>query len=135
IRRRKNLDPGGTYQERFARYTHESWKNRHDWEHKYVNELFVTVVRDGETGSIRTPTRFQRGFFPEKDNRQRMDNLRRMHGELNAVTDRMLASLDGYGAIRMALYERDGVYYSQPLRFLGKILKLREEEVPVSYTA
>ncbi len=131
IRRRKNLNPGGQYDEQFAGYVHESWVQQHDWEHKYINELFITVVRDGETGELKKPKRFMRSLLLNKDISEREAHLRAMYDDLQAATDRMLEVLSVYGAKRLGVFEKNGVYYSEPLRFLGKILKLHEEEVPL----
>src|SRR5690606_31583042 len=97
IRRRKNLNPGGSYSEPFASYTHKAWVKRHDWEHKYTNELFITVVRDGESGSIKNPASFMRGLFPAHDSKLREQFLAEAHKELNAATERMLDILESYG--------------------------------------
>lgn len=132
IRRRKNLNPGGEYQEPFAAYTHESWVKRHDWEHKYINELFITVVRDGESGSIKQPSQFFRSLMIGRDIALREQHLQQMHQELNQATDRMLSVLEAFGAARLGVIDKDGIYCSEPMRFLGKILKLREEEVPLT---
>ncbi len=63
IRRRTNLNPGGEYEEMFPSYVHESWNKRHDWEHKYVNQLFITIVCDGEDALIGKPKRFLRSML------------------------------------------------------------------------
>lgn len=133
IRSTKNLSTGGTYQETFPKYVHDTWNKRHDWEHKYINELYITVVRDGETGSIRSMPRFLRSLNSARDNAERERTLRQMHVELNGAIERMLTHLAPFGARRLGIYERNSTYYSEPLRFLGKILKLREEEVPLRY--
>ncbi|MBM3617929.1 MAG: hypothetical protein FJX23_05215 [Alphaproteobacteria bacterium] len=129
IRRRKNLSPGGQYKEFFPRVAHEAWNNHNDWQHKYTNELFITIVRDGETSSLKSPLRFVRSLVISRDLAAREDHLREMHEELNAATGRMLDKLKVFGARKLSVFKKDGVHYSEPLRFLGKILKLREEEV------
>jgi type IV secretion system protein VirB4 len=132
IRRKKNLNPGGTYREAFPKYVHETWNKRHDWEHKYTNELFITVVRDGETGSLKTPQRFARAIFLNRDIAEREERLQHMHEELNGAVNRMLERLEAYGARKLSTYQKNGAYYSEPLRFLGKILKLHEESTPLT---
>lgn len=131
IRRRKNLNPGGSYAEAFPKYVHDTWNKRHDWEHKYINELFITVVREGETSNIRNASRFMRALFISRDLEERERHLAHMHAELNAATSRMLHYLEAYGARKLVAYEKQGVHYSEPLRFLGKILKLYEESTPL----
>lgn len=131
IRRRKNLNPGGTYKEAFPKYVHDTWNKRHDWEHKYINELFITVVRDGESGSLKSLPRFTRALFIGRDLAERERHLATMHEELNQAVNRMLLKLQDYGANKLCVHEKNGIYYSAPLRFLGKILKLYEEETPL----
>lgn len=131
IRRRKNLNAGGEYDEPFAHFLHHAWNERHDWEHKFINELFVTIVCDGDSGNLNNSKTFLRALFPSKDDAARADHLKNAHAELTAVVDRMLNILKDYGAARLGIFEKDGVFYSEPLRFLGKILKLHEEECPL----
>lgn len=135
IRSRQNLSTsgGGAYQESFPKYVHDTWNKRHDWEHKYINELYITIVREGETGSIRNAGRFLRSLNAARDNDERAQNLRRMHAELNTAMERMLEHLAPFGARKLGIFQRDDTYYSEPMRFLGKILKLRDEDVPLEY--
>lgn len=132
IRRKKNLNPKGEYTELFPNYVHEAWKTKHDWEHRYTNELFITIVRDGETGTIKNAPRFLRSLFPARDNTERHIQLHLMHEELKAVTTRVLSHLQSYGARKLGTYKENDIHYSEPLRFLGKILKLTEEEIPLT---
>lgn len=131
IRRRKNLNPGGSYKEAFPKYVHDTWNTRHDWEHKYINELFITVVRDGESGSISGLPRFTRALLIGHDIAERERHLAYMHAELEQAVNRMLEKLQVYGAHKLTVQQNNGSYYSEPLRFLGKILKLYEEEAPL----
>ncbi|MCH2546407.1 MAG: ATP-binding protein [Alphaproteobacteria bacterium] len=131
IRRRKNLNPGGKYKEIFPKYVHDTWNKRHDWEHKYINELFITIVRDGETSKLNTIPRFTRAIFTARDVNARENYLLEMHAELNIATAKMLDYLKVYGAHKLTTEKRNGKYYSEPLRFLGKILKLTEEDTPL----
>jgi type IV secretion system protein VirB4 len=132
IRRRKNLNPGGQYKEAFPKYVHDTWNKRHDWEHKYINELFITVVHDGESGSLNNLHRFTRALFIKNDLHARERHLAKMHTVLDTAVNRMLEKLQDYGAHKLTAYKKKDGYYSEPLRFLGKILKLYEQETPIT---
>lgn len=131
IRRRKSLSPGGKYKEPFPRYLHELWTQHNDWTHKYINEVFITIIHDGETANIKNPARFTRGLFIFRDLQAREDYLREIHESLTQATNHVLEKLQVYGARKLGIYEKEGIYYSEQLHFLGKIIKLREEDVPL----
>ena len=131
IRRLKNLDPGGDYSPGFADYLNQKWRETHDWDEKYVNELYITIVHEGESASLRHPGNFIRGLIPFADNRHRMQFLTHAYEELERVSQVMLKTLELYGARRLGVTEHEGVLYSESLTFMGKIINLEEVPLPM----
>lgn len=132
IRRKKNLDPGGNYPEGFPRMMHQAWCDRHDWAHKYINELYVTIVREGETAQISKPKMFMRALFPRSEARSRYAYLNQAHEQLEQAVQGVMKTLEEFGAKRLGIIEREGTYYSEPMEFLGKIINLEEVPMPLS---
>ncbi len=131
IRRKKSLDPGGDYPVGFARYVNRRWQEQHDWSNKFINELYITVVREGQAMDIRQPQQFVQALLPALEYRRRDEFLQKAHGELEQAVSNMLQTLELYGARRLGLSEKRGVTYSEPLRFLAKIINLIEQPVPL----
>lgn len=130
IRRKKSLDPGGDYPPDFARYLNQRWKDHHGWADKYINELYITVVREGQEAEIDSPKSFVRGIIPARDKKYREQYLEGSHLALTGVVDDMLKALSSYGARRIGMAERDGVFYSEPTEFFNKIVNLVDSPMP-----
>lgn len=131
IRRKKRLSPDGEYPDEFSHKLHEAWKERNQWDRKYINELYVTIVREGQNADITSVKGFFAGLWPPYDRKQRNHYLERIAQELNATVEHMLALLQEFGAKRLGIVRRDGRYYGEHLEFLEKLINLEERPMPV----
>jgi type IV secretion system protein VirB4 len=130
VRRKKNLATGGKYiPGSFEDYVNRAWCARHDWEHKYVNELYITVIREGQTFNFNIKD-FTRSLVFLAERKYRMNYMEESHRLLNEVTDSVVASLQAFGARKLGIREKEGVSYSEPLQFFGKIVNLFEKPTP-----
>lgn len=132
IRRRTNLQTAGEFKRDFAGYLNRFWNDRNDWEHQFTNEVYVTVVREGQGASLLDPKGFVRGVIPRFDMANRERFLEESSLKLNAVVEKMLPILEHYGAKRLGIFMRDGVHYSEPCAFLGKLITLLDMDFPVT---
>ncbi|MCD6035825.1 MAG: VirB4 family type secretion/conjugal transfer ATPase [Rickettsiales bacterium] len=134
IRKRTNLDPGGTYDNNFAAFLNYAWRTKHEWENKYVNTLYVSIIYDGQPVKVTSPVDFLRSLYPPLLQRSHEAHLEAAHEDLNRTVERMLVSLENFGAKRLGLYQESGITYSEPLQFLARIINLEEAPVkmPVS---
>ncbi len=131
IRRKASLMPPGRYPNDFSQIMNAAWCNHHDWEHKYVNELYITIVKDGQNASIADPKHFATGLVPSLDSRMRWAFLEQGVEQLNQVVNAILSKLQNFGACKLGLHEKDGVVYSEPATFLSKLTRLRDDPVPL----
>lgn len=133
IRRRKNLDPGGSYPAGFSEYLNKRWGEANQWSEKFTNELYITIVKKGQTGKLEGPKGFLRGLWPPLERDYRLSFLAQAFTELNDTVERMLETLTDFGAQRLGLVDTDGVIYAEALQFLGKIINLEERprELPL----
>ena len=131
IRCQKNLDPGGYYANEFSYRLNQAWKERHQWDKKYVNELYITIIHDG----ISVKTADIKGFFYALSvnslRKNHQQALEKSHAALMDVVDGMLRNLESFGARRLTMVEENDGYYSEPLQFFGKILNLTDTPTPV----
>lgn len=134
IRRKKNLDPGGYYANEFSYRLNQNWKERHNWNEKYVNELYITIIHEGvgvKTTDIRA---LLRALSTRALRKHHEAALEASHAALAQVVDGMLETLESFGVQRLKLVEEDNQYYSELLQFFSKILNLSEMQVPVPIT-
>jgi type IV secretion system protein VirB4 len=131
IRRVRDIYPGGDYPDEYSANIHEQWKSQHNWDRVYVNELYVTVVRECQSASLTDIEGILRCFIPNQEKNNRMRYLDVAHKELNHAVDSMLESLKPYGSQRLNMVERESILHSEPLEFLSKLINLTESPMPV----
>jgi type IV secretion system protein VirB4 len=131
VRRKRDISSGGIYQKGFSKTLNESWIKRNDWNNQYVNELFVTVLVEGETLSISNLKFFFETLYASKNFKKINKRLTQSHEKLQKVSDGILKSLEAYGAKKLGLEKVEGIYYSELANFASKIINLREEKIPV----
>lgn len=131
IRRKKKLSPDGDYPDAFSSELHEAWKHRNQWDRKYINELYITVVREGQSADITSPKGFFSGLLASRDRKIRNAYLDRIADELKDTMARMLTALGAFGAHRLTVVQRDGIYYGEHLEFLEKLINLEERPMPL----
>lgn len=128
VRRRRNLATGGEYREPFADKLNRAWIAHHDWTHKYMNELYITILVEGQSLALKDIRTFFRSLIPGIERKHRLAYLDQMASKLRQTTDGIVESLRPFGAYRLEAHKgSDGIYYSEPLQFLGKIINLAEE--------
>lgn len=132
VRKKKDLRlRGAKYPSGFSQKTHEAWDKLNTWQETYVNEVYLTILRDGVHIKITTLKHFLRSLSFSKLNKWHEGYLNKAHKELSKVTNGMLESLQQFGARRLGLMKRNEVVYSEPLQFFSKILNLAEKDMPL----
>ena len=130
VRRKKDLTTGGEYPAgSFSEYLNKKWCKKHDWEHKYVNELYVTIIREGQNFELNFGS-FFRSLSSTAEIKYREKYIDASFKELNDIVEKVLVGLKDFGARRLSMVQKDGITYSEPLQFFGKILNLKETPMP-----
>ncbi len=132
VRRRKNLQTGGQFKRDFSGYLDRFWKDRNDWEHQYSNEIYITLVREGQAASLLDPATVGRGILPRIDIRHREQYLDDVTAKMTGIVEKITKMLSPYGASRLGINKRDGVYYSDINSFLAKLITFTDMEIPVA---
>lgn len=133
IRRKRDLSTGGVYPEGFTRELNQAWCKRYDWEHQYINELYITVIIEGQSLSAKDLKGFFRAINFPKEMRYRMEYLEKSVVELHKVVADINTRLESYGARRLRVVEHaDGICYSELSGFLSKIINLKYEPIPIA---
>lgn len=131
VRRKISFQSGGEFKRDFAGYLDRFWRDRNDWEHKFVNEVYITIVREGEAAPLFGPLNFVRQIIPRIDIRHREKKLDEGVLALNGVTDSIVEALSDFGATKLGIYKQNDTWYSQPCSFLGKLTTLQDDELPL----
>lgn len=131
VRRKKNLDPGGDFPAGFSQKLNKNWKARNKWDEMYVNELYITVIRDGISASILDLQTVLRSLYFNSLKHRHEEKLAEANKDLKKVVDGMLDTLSPFGARCLQVTETGGICYSEPLQFFAKILNLAETPIPM----
>jgi type IV secretion system protein VirB4 len=132
IRRRKNITPKGEFNEYIAKKINDNWVKKNNWSNQYVNEFYITVITEGLDTSIVNFNSFLHSFSYFTTKQLHQKHLQEASKKLNKVTNSILADIEEYGAKLLGVNEWEGVLYSEPMRFFGKIINLYEDRYPIS---
>lgn len=131
LRRHRNLMTHSHFPDKFSGQVDEAWRSQHPSSVTFVNELYITIVRAGEPTSLKTPGVLARSLSSKMDRFARTTAMERANAELNDVVEHLIDILGAFEAKRLTLVERDGVFYSEQLEFLEKLINLEERAMPV----
>lgn len=131
IRRPQDLRPPATFATPLAEELNTAWNAHYGWESRFVNDIYITLVREGLGDSPWDVKNFLLGLTPKKFRAKQTAYLEQGDRELTAITEKMLATLGPLGAERLGVVEEDGVFFSEPCRFLGKIINLEDMKMPL----
>lgn len=132
IRRKKNITPKGEFKDFFAKKVNDTWVDKNKWDKQYVNELYITVITEGLDTSITNWGQFARSLSYLATKSLHKKFLEQAHQKLSKVVLEILKETEDYGGKLLGFNEWDGVLYSEPMRFFGKIVNLYEEHYPVA---
>ena len=111
---------------------HDAWEQHHHFSRQYINEVYVSIVREGQDSDKISIQDFIRGIFPSQDIKWRNNFLDTIFVEISTVTENLCKSLQEYDAKILGIYELNGEYYSEIQEFLEKIINLVDRKMPVT---
>lgn len=132
MRRRVKLTPQGDFPEPFARQVHELWRDVQQWDNAYINEIYISIVKEHQPISLTDPRVTARMWLSRAINNYRAGYLDNAAHELTRAVDNLCKRLQLYSATRLGLVERDGTFYHEGLEFLEKLINLRYRPMPAS---
>ncbi|MBL6665165.1 MAG: hypothetical protein ISQ34_04905 [Rickettsiales bacterium] len=131
LRRKKNITPPGKFEEGLAKRFNNAWAKKNDLRNQYVNELYVTFIIEGLDTSITNVASALKSFSFGATKKMHKNYLHKSHEELGGIVDNFLRDIEQYGAKKLGVIDWEGVLYSEPMRFFGKIINLHEERYPL----
>ncbi len=132
IRKNTSVVPDGEFPESsYVKELNDAWIEQNAFSHQFVNEVFVTIVHEGQSARISKDNNFMRGLIPSIDLKHRNAYLDGIYTVLNETVEKILDDLKDYGALRLTTYKENGIYYSEQLRFLEKLINFVDRPMPV----
>ncbi len=131
IRRKKDISPNADFGDYFSKKLNDDWNKINNWKNQFVNELYLTVIIQGYDTSITNGISLVRSLSPTSTRKLHNKSLETAQVALTRTVGNILDELDDYGAKLIGIKEWNGVLYSEPMRFFGKIMNLVEERFPL----
>lgn len=129
VRRRESSYPAGEFASPYARDLDQRWREHRRTREYFRNELYISLVRRGpaERSSwqrtlVQTvfPWTAAKGAKQEEEARQRY--FAKALADLADLGQKVRSNLSRYRPVILSIQERDGVLYSEPLRFLNGLI-------------
>lgn len=130
MRRRVKLTPQGDFPDAFSRKVHEGWKDVQQWDNAFINEVYISIVKEHQPIKLKDPVILWRSLRAKPVNEYRASYLDDAGKELTKTVDNFCKKLNLFSASRMGLIERDGVYYHEGVEFLEKLINLKYRPMP-----
>lgn len=138
IRRRKSVRYDSHFDNPFAAHVHAAWQKKHHWKYQYYNEVYLSVLHEGQSGALIDKATFKNVFLPKRNRDWRNAYLDRAAAALDETVAALAAHIGrSYRADRLSIVERSGnetvssIFYSEPMEFLTQLLNLSPNPVPV----
>ncbi|MDX1950007.1 MAG: hypothetical protein SFT90_05865 [Rickettsiales bacterium] len=131
FRTKVNIDTDASKLKGFNKFLHEKWVEKNEWNNQYVNELYITFLGEGEKLDIVDPKVIWENIHPTTQMKKRKEALTRSAEKLDKITRAVMQDLASFGATKLTVYKEDGVYYSEILSFVSKLMNLVEQKIPL----
>lgn len=137
------LSGGDTeFPEEFSDYVNSQWKKEQNWEYSYKNDIYLTILYDGQAIKLFDAKNIGVSAIPRFNNRFCNRYLDGAYPILDELSTFILEGIRSqYKANRLSLVERvmptagkvarPSVFYSEFMEFLGRIVNLRSETFPL----
>lgn len=128
VRREHQDYPQGVFRSAFAADLDARYRARLEGQRMFVNQLYLTLVlHPGRQATDRIGAWLSRRAPPDRAQAREDEDIKRLE---DAGRD-LSQHLGRYGVRRLGLYQRDGLWFSEPLEMIKLILSGQPEPVPL----
>lgn len=132
MRRRVRLTPQGEFPDAFSNRTHEVWREVQQWDNAYINEVYISIVKEHQPITLRNPKLIPKTFLARSINKERAIWFERASKEIKRTTAAFCDRLKTYRARPLSVVEREGKFYHEGVEFLAKLINLKDTPMPLS---
>lgn len=131
LRRKKDITPPGKFDDGLAKEFNQEWIKSQKFSDSFVNELYVSIIIEGVDTSISNFSGALKSFSFAATKSMHIGNIKKSHQQLEKISNEFLSDIEQFGAKKLGIIDWEGVLYSEPMRFFGKIINLYEERYPL----
>jgi type IV secretion system protein VirB4 len=135
IRRKKSVasSKNVNYDNFFANEIDEIWIKQNGLHSQFVNELYITIIHEGLENSIADISNLSKSFSYKATRNAHQEHLKESHKKLCEFSQKIYSEVIEHGAKILEIKDYEGVIYSEPMRFFGKIANLFDEHYPLTF--
>lgn len=134
IRRKANLDDDTPYNSFLSANIHDIWRRKNYWHDKFVNRLYITIIHDAPQMKLKNLNSLVNSLSTKIVTNYESNYLIQALEKLTITTDKILASLNEYGAEKLGIRFEGEDCYSEMMFLYRRIMQLNEDECPVPIT-
>ncbi len=122
IRRKQRAYPDGDMPDYFSQIADEEWHYRHRGDYTFVNELYVSIIKQKDTSGIAMLENLSKAIEKKTDKDAWKRELEDNFAELDEMTNRMLNAYSSYGVKLLGSPKKKNGVFSEILEFLGMLV-------------
>jgi type IV secretion system protein VirB4 len=122
IRKRREAFPEGEMTNIFTKRLNDEWKQRHNGNKCFINELYISIIRKEDTSGLAKIVAWAKKIRNKADADAAKRDMKDAYSELEEMTIRLINGLSAYGPELLDITETSEGIFSELCKFLGMIV-------------
>ncbi|GMO64054.1 MAG: VirB4 family type IV secretion/conjugal transfer ATPase [Rickettsiales bacterium] len=135
IRKKQNMIPFGLGKDKFCLEVEDKWNEQNGLKNKFMNELYLSVIVSLDfNDKLYNPIYFFSSLLQITINMIYSKQIQKAQAQLKKIKKNILEGMSKFDMKILSFEEeKDGVLYSEHMRFFSLIANLEKMDFPVSY--
>jgi type IV secretion system protein VirB4 len=131
LRRQTTEYPGGEFKSGFAQQLNGKYRERIKRNSLFQNMLYLAIVTKPAAGVINQGFNWLNKLSHQLDKEAQQQQLAKTYHDLEATTQKVLQVLSDYRPQLLTVYQKDVIYFSEPLAFIDQLINYDRHTVPL----
>ena len=135
VRKKADIIPYGYETNYFSKTVSDIWNTQNDWYNQFVNEIYITVIisQDAED-NLFNPLFFFTSLTQTGVSSLYSKRIKESHKKLKKFANAIHDKMSDYDIRILSMVEgKDGVIYSEHMRFFSLLVNLEKGRFPITY--
>lgn len=131
LRRQTTAYPVGEFKSDFAKQLNERYRARIQENPLFQNVLYLGLVTKPAAGMINQGFNWLNKLSHQMQQEAQQQQLAKTYQALEAITQKVLEVLTEYQPKLLSVYQKDALYFSEPLAFIDQLINYDRHTVPL----
>ncbi len=131
LRRKTTEYPGGEFKAGFAQQLNKKYRDRIKENPMFQDELYLGIVTKPAEGVLNQGFNWIKKLSHQTDKTAQQQQLAKTYQALTAITQKVLQTLSDYQPQLLGVYQKNELYFSQPLAFIGQVINFNKQSIPL----